>query len=164
MSRLKNFFVRYLSAEEAANEEETIKQKLLAGEKVSFSDCNYLLDAVDDVESWELVAQNNLLEPNNPPVNILENYDSEDAIQFVDMVRRIINACVTLNENWVQLPFDFIKHIIMFSKNIDALYCIADLQIEDLIDRDVCDANLFEEIKTLAYNRYNHLSIRRRYQ
>ena len=99
MSRLKNFFVRYLSAEEAANEEETIKQKLLAGEKVSFSDCNYLLDAVDDVESWELVAQNNLLEPNNPPINILENYDSEDAIQFVDMVRRIINACVTLNEN-----------------------------------------------------------------
>ena len=40
----------------------------------------------------------------------------------------------------------------------------ADLQIEDLIDRDVCDANLFEEIKTLAYNRYNYLAIRRRYQ
>ena len=49
----------------------------------------------------------------------------------------------------------------MFSKNIDALYCIADMQESDLMESEY-DECLFNEFKQRAYNRYNFLTIKRK--
>lgn len=106
------------------------------------------------------IAKNHLGQPNRPLVDILNNCFSERTIDFMEMVYRIITAGVTVRNEWVRLPSDFIKNIIVFSRNKDALYCIADMQKEDLLDAEY-DENLFNEIKVLAYDRYNYLTMRR---
>lgn len=57
------------------------------------------------------------------------------------------------------------KNIILFSTNIDALYVIADFQEKDIHNPNYDNkpnVDLFNEIKKLAYNRYNYLTNHRK--
>jgi len=145
------------SGEKAPQEEFSLRNKFLAGEQIDFSQCNSILDTVNDVELWKAIVKSYLGQPNKPTVNLINNYSSERAIEFATMIYRIVSSCVTTNNDWVQLPYGFLKNIIVFSKNIDALYCIADMQESDLLAPEY-DNSLFDEIKQLAYNRYTYLT------
>ena len=145
--------------EEAAQEEFFLRK--LAGEQIDFSQCNSLLDTVNDVELWEIIVKNHLSQPNRPPVDIINNYSSERAVEFMEMIYRIVSSCVATNSDWCQLSPEFLKNIIVFSKNIDALYCIADMQESDLMESEY-DECLFNELKQRAYNRYNFLTTKRK--
>ncbi len=147
--------------EEASQEEFILRKRMLAGEQIDFSQCNSLLDTVNDVELWEVIVKNHLSQPNRPAVDIINNYSSERAVEFMEMVYRIVSSCVAINSDWCQLSPKFLKNIIVFSKNIDALYCIADMQESDLIESKY-DEDLFNELKQRAYNRYNFLTTKRK--
>ena len=147
--------------EEAAQEEFILRKRMLAGEQIDFSQCNSLLDTVNDIELWEVIVKNHLSQPNRPPVDIINNYSSERAVEFMEMIYRIVSSCVATNSDWCQLPPEFLKNIIVFSKNIDALYCIADMQESDLMESEY-DECLFNELKQRAYNRYNFLTTKRK--
>lgn len=147
--------------EEATQEEFILRKRLLAGEQIDFSQCNSLLDTVNDVELWEVIIKNHLSQPNKPSIDLINNYSSERAIEFMEMIYRIISSCVATNSDWCQLSPEFLKNIIVFSKNIDALYCIADMQESDLIVSEY-DEDLFNELKQRAYNRYNFLTTKRK--
>ncbi|MBR1889207.1 MAG: hypothetical protein IJ816_01090 [Alloprevotella sp.] len=146
--------------EEATQEEFILRKRMLAGEQIEFSQCNGLLDTVDDFELWELIVKNHISQPNRPPVDLINNYSSERAIDFMEMIYRIVSSCVATNSEFCQLSPEFLKNIIVFSKNIDALYCIADMQESDLIESKY-DEDLFNELKRRAYNRYNFLTTKR---
>lgn len=147
--------------EEATREEQMLRKRLWAGEQIDFSQCNSLLDTVNDVELWEVIVKNHLMQPNRPPVDLLNNYSSEQAVGFMEMVYRIVSSCVATNSDWCHLSPEFLKNIIVFSKNIDALYCIADMQESDLMESEY-DKCLFIELKQRAYNRYNFLTTKRK--
>ena len=101
--------------EEAAQEEFILRKRMLAGEQIDFSQCNSLLDTVNDVELWEIIVKNHLSQPNRPPVDIINNYSSERAVEFMEMIYRIVSSCVATNSDWCQLPPEFLKNIIVFS-------------------------------------------------
>ncbi len=147
--------------EEATQEEFILKKRMLAGEQIDFSLCNSLLVTVNDVKLWEVIVKNHLSQPNRPPVDLINNYSSERAVEFMEMIYRIVSSCVATNSDWCQLSPEFLKNIIVFSKNIDALYCIADMQESDLIESEY-DECLFNELKQRAYNRYNFLTTKRK--
>ena len=67
------------------------------------------------------------------------------------MVYRIINLCVSEDNGWnVKLSAKFVKNIILFSTNVDALYVIADFREKDIHDSNYAnrhDVKLFNEIK-----------------
>lgn len=147
--------------EEAKQEEFILRKRMLAGEQIDFSQCNSLLDSVNDVQLWEIIVKNHLSQPNRPPVDLIDKYSSERAIEFMEMIYRIVSSCVAINSNWGQLSPEFLKNIIVFSKNIDALYCIADMQESDLIESKY-NEDLFNELKQRAYNRYNFLTTKRK--
>lgn len=141
----------FQTQEEATQEEFILRKRLLAGEQIDFSQCNSLLDTVNGVELWEVIVKNHLSQPNKPSIDLINNYSSKRAIEFMEMIYRIISSCVATNSDWCQLSPEFLKNIIVFSKNIDALYCIADMQELDLIVSEY-DEDLFNELKQRAYN------------
>ena len=157
-----NFIIASIQTqEEAAQEELILRKRMLAGEHIDFSQCNNLLDTVNDVELWKVIAKNHLSQPNKPLIDLINNYSSERAVEFMEMIYRIVSSCVVTNSDWCQLPPEFLKSIIVFSKNVDALYCIADMQESDLVNSEY-DENLFNDIKLCAYNRYNYLTTKRK--
>lgn len=157
-----NFIIASIQPqEEAAQEEFILRKRMLAGEQIDFFQCNNLLDTVKDVELWKVIAKNHLSQPNKPSIDLINNYSSERAVEFMEMIYRIVSSCVVTNSDWCQLPPEFLKSIIVFSKNIDALYCIADMQESDLVNSEY-DENLFNDIKLCAYNRYNYLTTKRK--
>ena len=133
----------------------------MVGEQIDFSQCNSLLDTVNDVKLWEVIVKNHLSQPNKPSIDLINNYSSERAIEFMEMIYRIVSSCVATNSDWCQLSPEFLKNIIVFSKNIDALYCIADMLESDLMESEY-DECLFNELKQRAYNRYNFLTTKRK--
>lgn len=147
--------------EEATQDEFILRKRMLAGEQIDFSQCNSLLDTVNDVKLWEVIVKNHLSQPNKPSIDLINNYSSERAIEFMEMIYRIVSSCVATNSDWCQLSPEFLKNIVVFSKNIDALYCIADMQESDLIESEY-DEDLFNELKQRAYNRYNFLTTKRK--
>lgn len=147
--------------EEATQDEFILRKRLLVGEQIDFSQCNSLLDTVNDVKLWEVIVKNHLSQPNKPSIDLINNYSSERAIEFMEMIYRIVSSCVATNSDWCQLSPEFLKNIIVFSKNIDALYCIADMQESDLMESEY-DECLFNELKQRAYNRYNFLTTKRK--
>ena len=147
--------------EEATQDEFILRKRLLVGEQIDFSQCNSLLDTVNDVKLWEVIVKNHLSQPNKPSIDLINNYSSERAIEFMEMIYRIVSSCVATNSDWCQLSPEFLKNIIVFSKNIDALYCIADMQESDLIESEY-DEDLFNELKQRAYNRYDFLTTKRK--
>lgn len=158
--------VTYISAEDAVKKDIILKKRLFSGEQIDFADCNYMLDTICDVDVLKAICKNYIHDSIYPPINIIENYDSDRSVAFYDMIHRIINLCVSEDNGWnVKLPAEFVKNTILFSTNVDALYLIADFQ-----EKDICDLNydnkpnisLFNEIKELAYKRYNYLISRRK--
>ena len=147
--------------EEATQDEFILRKRFLVGEQIDFSQCNSLLDTVNDVKLWEVIVKNHLSQPNKPSIDLINNYSSERAIEFMEMIYRIVSSCVATNSDWCQLSPEFLKNIIVFSKNIDALYCIADMQESDLMESEY-DECLFNELKQRAYNRYNFLTTKRK--
>ncbi len=158
--------VTYMLAEDAANKEAVLRKRLLSGEQLDFIDCNYMLDSTDDVEVWKAICKNHIQDSVYPPINIIENFNSERSIEFYDMIYRIINLCISGDNGWnVELPAEFVKNTILFSTNVDALYVIADFQEKDIHNPNYDNkpnVDLFNEIKKLAYNRYNYLISRRK--
>lgn len=157
----------HISVEEAVSKESILRKRLLSGEQLDFADCNYILDLSDNVEVWKAICRNHIQESVYPPINIIENYNSDRSLKFYDMVYRIINLCVSGYNGGknVALPAEFVKNTILFSTNVDALYVIADFQEKDMHDSNYdnkLNVELFNEIKKLAYNRYIYLTTRRK--
>lgn len=162
MSNANSKIIKYISAEDAASMEAVLRQRLLSGEQLDFADCNYMLDSTDEVAVWKAICKNHIQYPIYPPINIIENYNSERSIEFYDMIYRILNLCISEDNGWgVELSSEFVKNIISSSTNVDALYVIADFQEEDMHDPNYDNKpniGLFNEIKKIAYNRYNYLT------
>ena len=150
-----NFVIKeILDPEESAQRDHELRKKLASGEQIEFEDCNMFLDCENDVALWKTISRIHLLYPNIPPVD-LNATDDERTIEFWDMVSRIINACVTYDDEWVRLSPIFIKDIISKTLNANALFCISELTEDDLVGPQCnYDRNMFYEIKRLAAERY----------
>lgn len=150
-----NFVIKeILDPEESAQRDHELRKKLASGEQIDIEQCNMLLDSENDIALWKTICRIHLLYPNIPPVD-LSDPDDERTIEFWDMISRIINACVTYDDEWVRLSPVFIKDIISKTLNSNALFCISELTENDLVGpQDNYDRNLFYEIKRLAAERY----------
>lgn len=150
-----NFVIKEeLTSEDYAQREHELRKKLASGEQIDIEQCNMLLDSENDIALWKTISRIHLLYPNIPPVD-LNATDDERTIEFWDMISRIINACVTYDDEWVRLSPVFIKDIISKTLNSNALFCISELTENDLVGpQDNYDRNLFYEIKRLAAERY----------
>lgn len=153
--------INVMTPEEVQQRESILKNRLLAGEQLDFVDCNSLLDTTDDIEIWKAICINHIQKPVDPPVDIIENYDTDRGIEFEDMIYRVLDLCVSRDNGWgVELPFEFIRNLILFSTNEDALYVIADYPEEKIHNPNYDnkpDLDMLRNIKKLAYNRYNYL-------
>ena len=107
-----NFVIKeILDPEESAQRDYELRKKLASGEQIDIEQCNMLLDSENDIALWKTICRIHLLYPNIPPVD-LSDPDDERTIEFWDMISRIINACVTYDDEWVRLSPVFIKDII----------------------------------------------------
>lgn len=148
------------TAEEDAQEKQALRRELRRGKEIDFYECHELLNDIlneGDYELWKLIVKNHLSQPNIPPFNWGDA--SERALDFQDMICFIVTICVSTDSNynpWGNLPYKYLSRVINSSSNINALECI-DCLIEDEIEYTEYDIQLFNNIKSLAKNRWMYL-------
>lgn len=134
-------------------------RRLMAGEELSFSECCLLLEAGVNDDVKRLICQNHLSQSNNPPIDILHNFSSERATSFLRLIHLVVGIAIGKNGETIPSMYELLRYIILFSRNQDALYAIADMQESDFITTGY-NKILLEELKGLAYDRYCYLTTR----
>jgi hypothetical protein len=148
-----------MSGEVSEKIETYLKTKILAGQYITYEECNYLLDSRNYLEIEKTICKNYIQPKLYPAVNCLENWESDDVQEYRDLMLRIVMSCIDNDNKCAVLPFEFLKDIIISSENIDAMIILYHFDEQDFYNGvSTINKQSLEEIKNLANKRYLELT------
>jgi hypothetical protein len=140
---------------EVADRIETyLKTKILSGQYITYEECNYILDVSDNLDVWKAICRNYIQPKLYTAINILKNWKSVDAIEYMDLIVKLVESCVTNDWDWGYVPYKFLKKVIISSENVDAMIAIWNVDLQE----PNINKQLLDEIKNLAKKRHLELT------
>ena len=138
-----------------------LKTKILSGQYIAYSECNWLLDNAynedntsEYFEIWKSICIMYIQSELHPKVDIYENWESKETQDYVEMVTRLVSITVGISDNGVE----FFKEIIKSSVNSESLLILTN--INEYMDSDFLDEldkrslGKINDIKDTANKRY----------
>lgn len=153
--------VKIQSAEEAAKQTEISKNSLSNGVAITFEEVNELLDVDWNINTIKLVASFFNKSHTEGDFVYTGNMDSEEEVNYFDMVFRILNAFVITHPQAPAYPTSVLIRILSNSENKCFLNCVMSFMPEDfsrLNQGEVFLPEALKEIVDVAERRYIALS------
>ncbi len=147
--------IECFSPEEATLKTKYLINELNRGHQLFISDCRWLQDNDCELDVRKKIYLYHIQKSVPEITNLPENDDSDSYANYWDLICIAISDCVSCNDKCHQLPKEFMADVIMFSKNIDSLSIISQMEENDLEiwDGAVLDIETFNYLRRLAHNR-----------
>lgn len=153
--------VKIQSAEEAAEQTENSKKSLSNGVAIPFEEVNELLDVDWNINTIKLVASFFNKSHAEGDFVYTGNMDSEEEVNYFDMVFRILNAFVITHPDSPAFPTSVLVRILSNSESKCFLNCVMSFMPEDfsrLNQGEVFLPDTLKDIVDAAERRYIALS------
>lgn len=142
--------VKILTAEESAIQTERSKQSLINGEAIPFEEANELLDVDWHIDTLKLVAS--FFNKRNAEGDFVYtgNMNSDEEINYFDMVFRILHAFVIDHPEAPAYPTSILVRILSNSENRCFLNCVMSFMPEDFSTFNRGEVFLPDALKTIV--------------
>ena len=153
--------VKIQTAEESALQTENSKKKLRNGIAIPFNEANELLDVDWNIDTIKLVAS--FFNKSHAEGNFvyMGNMDSEEEVDYFDMIFRILNAFVITHPDAPAYPTSVMVRILSNSENMCFLNCVMSFMPEDFSRLNRGEVFLPDALKVIidaAEKRYTSLT------